>query len=72
MAFIEYLNREEIPEKDRVGSRANILNIHSVHSEVIKKHYDLYLELIASKGPVSRIQRESVAVAVSEVNGCHY
>ena len=72
MAFIKYLEQEQIPENDRIRSRANILNIHSVHSKVMKKHYDLFIEIIASKGPVSRVLRESIAVRVSEINGCNY
>ena len=72
MAFIEYVPEEEIPEEDRVPDQDNILRIHGVHSRVRKLHYDFYRQLMYSKGPLSRIQREMVAVVVSAENRCHY
>ncbi len=72
MAYIKYLELEDIPEMDRVNDDDNILRIHSVHSIFTKAHNDLYRELMFSKGPLSRIQREIIAVTVSSVNECHY
>ncbi len=72
MAFINYLPPDEIPAKDRVHDSDHILRIHGVHSRVMKLHYDLYKELMYAKGPLSRIQREMIAVVVSAVNECHY
>ena len=72
MAFIRYIGEEEIPPADRVSDHDNILRIHGVHSRTMKLHYDLYLELMHARGPLSRAQREMIAVLVSAENGCHY
>lgn len=72
MAFIKYLKQEEIPEANRVKDEDNIIQIHGIHSKVMKQHYDMYLELMRKKSPLSRIQREMMAVVVSQVNECHY
>ena len=72
MAFIEYLPDEEIPQEDRLADRDNIIRIHAVHSRTMRHHYDLYRELMYGPGPLSRIQREMIAVVVSAENRCHY
>jgi hypothetical protein len=72
MAFIRYLNAEDIPPEDRVQDQDNILRIHGVHARVMRLHYDLYRELMRGPSPLSRIQREMIAVAVSAANRCHY
>ncbi len=72
MAFIPYHPEEEIPAGDRVPDRDNIIRIHGVHSRVMRQHYNLYMELMRGPGPLSREQREMIAVVVSAVNDCHY
>jgi alkylhydroperoxidase family enzyme len=72
MAFIGYLSEERIDPADRVPDSDNILRIHSVHGRVMRQHYELYRELMYGRGPLSRIQRETVAVVVSAENGCRY
>ena len=72
MAFIEYFQPDDIPPADRVPDEDNILRIHGVHSRTMRLHYDLYIELMRGPGPLSRVQREMIAVAVSATNGCHY
>ncbi len=72
MAFIPYHPEDQIPVGDRVPDRDNIIRIHGVHSRVMRQHYDLYVELMRGPGPLSRVQREMIAVVVSAVNGCHY
>jgi alkylhydroperoxidase family enzyme len=72
MAFIDYVPEEQIPEEDRVADRDNIIQIHGVHSRTLRQHYELYRELMYSKGPLSRVQREMIAVVVSAANDCHY
>ena len=71
MAFIRYAD-EEVGPQDRVPDQDNILRIHGVNPRVIRQHYDLYVELMRRPGPLSREQREMVAVMVSAINGCHY
>ncbi len=72
MAFIKYINPEDIPSADSVNDTDHILRIHGVHSRIMKHHYTLYKELMYSKGPLTRIQREMIAVLVSAINKCHY
>ena len=72
MAYIDYLPEQEIPEADQVPDHDNILRIHGVHSRTMRQHFDLYRELMYSRGPLTREQREMIAVVVSSVNDCHY
>ncbi|MBT3250393.1 MAG: hypothetical protein HN729_03525 [Candidatus Marinimicrobia bacterium] len=72
MAFIPYLSQDKIPVDHRVSDHDNIVQIHSVHSKVMKMHLDLYLEMMRKKGPLSFIQREMIAVLVSSINKCFY
>jgi alkylhydroperoxidase family enzyme len=72
MAHIPYWSEDAIPEADRVPDSDHILRIHGVHPATMRLHYDLYVELMRGPGPLSRTQRESIAVAVSAANHCHY
>jgi alkylhydroperoxidase family enzyme len=72
MAHIPYLPEDAIPEADRVPDSDHILRIHGVHSATMRQHFDLYVQLMRGPGPLSRAQRETIAVAVSAVNRCHY
>ncbi|MFC1483850.1 carboxymuconolactone decarboxylase family protein [Candidatus Neomarinimicrobiota bacterium] len=73
MAFIAYIPIDEIPEADRVDDDDNIIRISSVYSRFLKRHHDLYFDLmVKNRGSLTRIQRELIAVVVSAANGCHY
>jgi hypothetical protein len=72
MAFISYVQDSDIPERDRVSDDDNIIRIHGVHSRVMRHHYDLYIELMRRKSPLTRRQREMIGVVVSAYNDCHY
>ncbi len=72
MAFIRYLTDQELPPADRVPDSDNILQVHGVHPQVMYQHYQLYLQLMHRAGPLTRRQRELLAVRVSALNGCHY
>lgn len=72
VAFLPYVPDDQIPEPDRVPDRDNILRIHGIHPRTMRQHYDLYLELMRGPSPLSRIQRELIAVVVSAANRCHY
>jgi len=72
VAYIDYLDEEQIDAADRVADRDNIIQIHGVHSRTMRRHYDLYKELMYGRSPLSRIQREMIAVVVSAENKCHY
>lgn len=72
MAFIEYVPDQVISAEDRIDDHDNILRIHGVHSRVMRQHHDLYVEVMRGPGPLSRVQREMLAVVVSAVNQCFY
>jgi uncharacterized peroxidase-related enzyme len=57
----------------RAGKVFNILRTQSLRPEVLRAGIALYQELMHSpRSPLSRAQREMIAVAVSRANGCHY
>jgi alkylhydroperoxidase family enzyme len=72
MAFIRYVAETELSIEERVPDHDNILRIHGVHPAVMRQHYELYLQLMHRPGPLSRQQREMIAVRVSALNRCHY
>lgn len=72
MALIDYARESEIPGEDEVPDQDNIVQVHRVHSRVMRRHFDLYVELMRARGPLRREQREMIAVAVSAANDCHY
>jgi len=72
MASIPFVPDDAIPTSDRVDDEDYIVRVHGVHSRVMRLHYDLYIELMRRPGPLTRVQREMLAVVVSAINGCHY
>lgn len=54
------------------GGVAHILKSQSLHPSALKNHYGLYRTLMFGPSPLSRAEREMVAVVVSATNGCHY
>jgi hypothetical protein len=72
MAYIRYVPESALDPSDRVSDPDNIIQIHAIHPAVMRAHYDLYITLMRRDGPLPRVVREMVAVAVSEANGCHY
>ena len=72
MAFIRYVSESELTPDERVPDNDNIIQIHGVHPRVMQQHYELYLELMRRPGPLTRRQREMLAVRVSALNRCHY
>lgn len=54
------------------GGVDNILKIHGLLPETLTPHVDLYRTLMFGKGPLTRRQREMIAVVVSETNRCGY
>lgn len=72
MAFIRYVPATELPEAERVGDPDNIIQIHAVHPAVMRHHVDLYVELMHRPSPLTRREREMMALRVSALNHCHY
>lgn len=54
------------------GRVDNIIRIHSLNPPSMGHHVTLYAHLMRGPSPLSRIQREMIAVAVSAANGCFY
>jgi len=50
----------------------NILSIHSLSSASLRGHMQLYRALMFGKSPLTRAEREMLAVTVSTLNECHY
>jgi len=72
MAFIPYLPPADLAPHERIDDPDNILQIHSVHPAVGQRHFELYMELMHRPGPLSRREREIMAVRVSGLNDCPY
>jgi alkylhydroperoxidase family enzyme len=54
------------------GPMANVLACHSLNREALRAHYSLYRTIMFGPSPLSRAERETIAVAVSAANDCHY
>lgn len=61
---------EEVRRKR--GGVASVYKVHSLHPRTMKDHMELYLTLMYGGSPLSRAQREMIAVVVSAANGCPY
>lgn len=61
---------------DRVGgARGGVAAIHqaqSLNPRVLATHFELYKALMFQPSPLSRADREALAVAVSRANACEY
>ena len=79
MAHIPY-----VPHEDAEGPLAemyeryggpeidNIIRIHSLNPPSMVHHVQLYSHLMRGRSPLTRVQREMIAVAVSAANDCFY
>ena len=54
------------------GPVDNIVRIHSLNPPSMAHHVELYAHLMRGPSPLSRAQREMLAVTVSAVNDCFY
>jgi alkylhydroperoxidase family enzyme len=81
MAFIKYIEESDAPPelkdlydryRDAAGHVDNILRIHGPNPPSLEGHVRLYGALMHGKSPLSRTQREMIAVVVSSINECHY
>lgn len=54
------------------GSLDNILTIHSINPPALEAHFELYSRALHGDSPLTRVEREVVAVAVSLENKCRY
>ena len=56
-------------ERGRVD---NIIRVHSLNPPSMEHHVTLYAHLMREPSPLSRAQREMIAVTVSAANDCFY
>jgi len=54
------------------GTLDNILRIHSLNPPSLEHHVRLYAHLMRGPSPLTRVQREMIAVTVSATNDCFY
>lgn len=54
------------------GGVDHIIRIHSLNPPSMGHHVTLYAHLMRGPSPLSRVQRETLAVAVSAANDCFY
>ena len=72
LAFIAYTPAGDLAAAERVADPDNIIQIHAVHPAVMRQHWELYRELMHRPGPLSRREREVLAMRVSGLNHCPY
>ncbi len=54
------------------GTVDNVMKVHSLNLATGRTHYELYRQACHLASPLSRAEREMIAVVVSRLNGCHY
>ena len=57
---------------DRAGRVFGILRLQSANPRVLRAGVSLYQEIMRADSPLTRAQREMIAVVVSAANDCHY
>ena len=57
---------------DPAASGAIILTSHSLNPVALQAHVRLYRTIMFGDSPLSRTEREAIAVAVSAANDCYY
>lgn len=81
MAFIDYISEGAAPaalaeayarHRNRRGGVDNILRIHGPSPRSMDAHVGLYRALMFEASPLTRAQREMLALVVSAANRCHY
>lgn len=81
MAWIPMIGEEEAQGRLRElyarlvepwGGVDNVLKIHSLNPPSLAAHFELYRTLMRGRSPLSRLQREMIAVVVSAANRCRY
>jgi len=81
MAWIKTVDREDAKGEtkeayDRIvkerGHLANVFQAQGLEPKVLKMELDLYVEVMMGDGPLTREERETIAVIVSAANRCAY
>ena len=81
MAFIQIVDEKDADgllariydaARKRAGRVYNILKIQSQNPAALQGMIDLYAATVRGESPLTRAQREMLAVVVSRANNCHY
>lgn len=81
MAYIRQVSDEEASgackrqldaARERAGRVWNIVRVMTPNPDVLRASMQLYQATMYGPSPLSRRQRELLAVVVSQVNGCTY
>ena len=81
MAWIDVIDPDEASGElgdlydeivDTRGKVSNVLKVHSQNPAALKEHLDLYDAILYGASPLSRAEREAIAVVVSAANECDY
>lgn len=54
------------------GRVSNILQIHSLDPKSVEAHYLAYVSAMSGTKTLRLVDRELIALVVSEINDCHY
>ncbi len=54
------------------GRLDNIVRVHSLHPTGLSGHLALYGAVMRSTPSLPKVEREMIALVVSQINGCHY
>jgi len=65
----ELYNAASDPE---TGEMDHIMAIHSLHPAGLSAHLALYRAVMRSTRTLRKVDRELIALVVSQTNGCHY
>ncbi len=66
------VKRELDKARKRAGRVWNIVRLMTPNPAALRASMDFYIALMKKPSPLSRAQREILAVVVSKVNHCHY
>lgn len=81
MAFIDYIRYDDASDRLKELYRkfggedrtpANIVRIAGPNPKAMETHINFFRSIMYNKSPLSRAQREMIAVVVSSLNKCHY
>ena len=61
-----------VRQADGTDDLDNILASHSLNPDSLRAHVALYRTIMFGPSPLTRPEREAIAVAVSAANNCHY
>ena len=58
---------------DRASGRVdNIMQIHSLDPAAMAGHQTVYEAAMGSTRTLRKVEREMIALVISDINGCHY